>query len=66
VTVRIAQGGKRRILRSKDAAIEEALDQAGRQGLVNDLLTLIGRMNRADDGTMVVPSEYLEAAMVKK
>lgn len=44
----------------------EALDQAGRQGLVNDLLALIGRMNRADDGTMVVPSEYLEVVVVKK
>ena len=26
----------------------------------NDLLALIGRINRAEDGTMVVPSEYLE------
>ena len=44
----------------------EALDETGRQGLGNDLLALIGRMNRADDGTMVVPSEYLEVVMVKK
>jgi ubiquinone/menaquinone biosynthesis C-methylase UbiE len=44
----------------------EALDEAGRQGLRNDLLALIGRMNHADDGTMVVPSEYLEVVMVKK
>jgi ubiquinone/menaquinone biosynthesis C-methylase UbiE len=44
----------------------EALDHAGRQGLANDLLALIGRMNRAEDGTMVVPSEYLEVVIVKK
>ncbi len=44
----------------------EALDETGRQGLENDLLALIGRMNCADDGTMVVPSEYLEIVMVKK
>jgi ubiquinone/menaquinone biosynthesis C-methylase UbiE len=44
----------------------EALDQTGRQGLGNDLLALIGRMNRADDGTRVVPSEYLNVGMVKK
>jgi ubiquinone/menaquinone biosynthesis C-methylase UbiE len=44
----------------------EALDETGRQGLGNELLALIGRMNRADDGTMVVPSEYLEVVMVKK
>ena len=44
----------------------EALDETGRQGLRNDLMALIGRMNRADDGTMVVPSEYLQIVMVKK
>ena len=44
----------------------ELIDEAGRQRLENDLLALIGRMNRADDGTMVVPSEYLEIVMVKK
>jgi ubiquinone/menaquinone biosynthesis C-methylase UbiE len=44
----------------------EALNETGRQGLGNDLLALIGRMNRADDGTMVVPSEYLQVVMVKK
>jgi ubiquinone/menaquinone biosynthesis C-methylase UbiE len=44
----------------------EALDEAGRQGLGKDLLALIGQMNRAEDGTMVVPSEYLEVVIVKK
>ena len=30
------------------------------------MIALIGRMNEADDGTMVVPSEYLEVVIVKK
>jgi ubiquinone/menaquinone biosynthesis C-methylase UbiE len=42
-----------------------ALDAANQQGLRNDLLALIGRLNRAEDGTMVVPSEYLEIVIVK-
>jgi hypothetical protein len=29
------------------------------------MVDLIGRFNRAEDGTMVVPSEYLEAIIVK-
>jgi hypothetical protein len=33
--------------------------------LARDLLALIGRFNRADDGTMVVPSEYLEVVIQK-
>jgi ubiquinone/menaquinone biosynthesis C-methylase UbiE len=44
----------------------EALDQAGQKRLGDDLLQLVGRMNRSGDGTMVVPSEYLEAVLVKK
>ncbi len=43
-----------------------ALDEANQRGLGNDLLTLIGRMNRAEDGTMVVPSEYLEIVITKR
>jgi ubiquinone/menaquinone biosynthesis C-methylase UbiE len=43
----------------------EAVGEGGRQALESDLLELIGRLNRADDGTMVVPSEYLEAIIVK-
>jgi ubiquinone/menaquinone biosynthesis C-methylase UbiE len=42
-----------------------ALDDAGQRGLNDDLLALIGRMNRAEDGTMVVPSEYLEVIITK-
>jgi ubiquinone/menaquinone biosynthesis C-methylase UbiE len=43
-----------------------ALDDAGQQGLKTDLLGLIGRMNRAQDGTMIVPSEYLEVVITKR
>jgi ubiquinone/menaquinone biosynthesis C-methylase UbiE len=43
-----------------------ALDETSQRGLKDDLLALIGRMNRAEDGTMVVPSEYLEVVAVKK
>jgi ubiquinone/menaquinone biosynthesis C-methylase UbiE len=43
-----------------------ALDASNQQGLRNDLLALIGKMNRADDGTVVVPSEYLEVVITKR
>jgi ubiquinone/menaquinone biosynthesis C-methylase UbiE len=43
----------------------EAVGAAGSEALEKDLVELIGGLNRADDGTMVVPSEYLEAVMVK-
>jgi len=37
-----------------------ALD-AGKQAMLeSDLLALVSRFNRSTDGTMVVPSEYLE------
>jgi len=42
-----------------------ALEKDQRQSLVADLQTLIGRLNRAGDGTMVVPGEYLEVVIVK-
>jgi ubiquinone/menaquinone biosynthesis C-methylase UbiE len=42
-----------------------ALDTAGQQGLRHDLLALIGSMNRAEDGTMLLPSEYLEITIAK-
>lgn len=44
----------------------EALDDAGKTALEQDILGLIGELNRADDGTMVVPSEYLEAVITKR
>lgn len=43
-----------------------ALDAANQQALSDDLLALIGRMNRADDGTMIVPSEYLEIVITRR
>jgi ubiquinone/menaquinone biosynthesis C-methylase UbiE len=44
----------------------EAVGEAGREALEADLLDLIARFNRADDGTMVVPNEYLEAVIVTR
>ena len=43
-----------------------ALDTAKQKGLRDDVLALIRRMNKADDGTMVVPSEYLEVVITKR
>jgi ubiquinone/menaquinone biosynthesis C-methylase UbiE len=40
-----------------------ALDEAGRAGLTADLMALVASLNRAGDGTMVVPSEYLEVVI---
>lgn len=42
-----------------------ALPEAGQTGLSADLLALIARFNRATDGTMVVPSDYLEVIVTK-
>jgi SAM-dependent methyltransferase len=42
------------------------LDQPRQTELRNDLHALIVRMNRANDGTMVVPSEYLEVVISKR
>jgi len=43
-----------------------ALDETNQQKLHDDLTALIGSMNRADDGTMVLPSEYLEVVITKR
>ena len=42
----------------------DAVGTAGAPALESDLLALIDRFDRAGDGTMVVPSEYLEAVIV--
>lgn len=42
-----------------------ALPAPGQAALHQDLLDLIGRMNRASDGTMVVDSAYLEVVITK-
>ena len=43
-----------------------ALDAEKRPAFLADLEALIDRNNRAEDGTMVVPGEYLEVVIVKK
>jgi ubiquinone/menaquinone biosynthesis C-methylase UbiE len=43
-----------------------ALDDTGQGGLRGELLALIGRMNRAKDGTMVLPAEYLEVVIARR
>ncbi len=40
-----------------------ALDPAKQADLEADLLALVAEFNRADDGTMIVPSTYLEAVV---
>ena len=42
-----------------------ALDEAGHGALTADLIDLVGTLNRANDGTMVLASEYLEAVIVR-
>lgn len=44
----------------------EALDQRGRAALSHDIIDLIGSFNRAADGTMVVPGEYLEVVVTRR
>ncbi len=44
----------------------DALDDAGQTTLLNDLLDLMGGFNRAQDGTLVVPSEYLEIVVTRR
>lgn len=43
-----------------------ALDETGQAALRRDLMTLLGEFNHADDGTVVVHSEYLEAVISKR
>ncbi len=43
-----------------------ALDAEGRQGLEADILALLAKFNVATDGTLVAPSDYLEAVITKK
>jgi hypothetical protein len=42
-----------------------AIDQDARASLENDLRSLIREFNLADDGTVVIPSEHLEAVITK-
>ncbi len=43
----------------------EALDDSTGDTLSADVLNLIQKFNQTDDGTMVVPSEYLEIVAIK-
>jgi ubiquinone/menaquinone biosynthesis C-methylase UbiE len=81
-SARVVRAEKRELVfryRSPDAYIDywrtyygptlkafEAVGESGRAALESDLRDLIARFNRADDGTMVVPNEYLEAVLVKQ
>jgi len=42
-----------------------ALEPAGQAALQRDLMALIDRFNRSGDGSMVVPSEYLEIVITR-
>jgi SAM-dependent methyltransferase len=42
-----------------------ALDPQGQAALQRDLLMLVAEFNRAKDGTMVVPSDYLEVVVTR-
>jgi len=42
-----------------------ALDPAGQAALRHDIVSLVDGFNRATDGTMVVPSEYLEVVVTR-
>ena len=44
----------------------EAVGEDGAKALQADLLYLIAKYNRATDGTMIVPTEYLETVIVKR
>jgi ubiquinone/menaquinone biosynthesis C-methylase UbiE len=43
-----------------------AIDPGPRQAMEVDLRALLGKFNVAEDGTLVVPSEYLEVVITKK
>lgn len=43
-----------------------ALDDDMRTSMTQDMLDLISRNNAADDGTMVVPSDYLEVVITRR
>ena len=42
------------------------LDSAKQESLASDLNGLLGKFNRATDGTLVAPSEYLEVVITRK
>jgi ubiquinone/menaquinone biosynthesis C-methylase UbiE len=44
----------------------EAIDPAAREALAADIQALLAKFNTARDGTLVVPSEYLEVVVTKR
>jgi ubiquinone/menaquinone biosynthesis C-methylase UbiE len=44
----------------------ETIDAEGRKALEADLYALLDKFNIAQDGTLVIPSEYLEVVIIKK
>lgn len=44
----------------------EALDATSREALAQEIVDLIRRLNRSGDGTMVVPSKYLEVVVTRQ
>ena len=43
-----------------------ALQPAAQAALQDDLMALVARFNRAGDGSMVVPGEYLEVVVTRR
>jgi SAM-dependent methyltransferase len=43
-----------------------ALDETGQESLARDLIAAVERFNRATDGTLLVPAEYLEAVAITR
>jgi hypothetical protein len=43
-----------------------ALDAGRQDTLAADMIALVGQFNRASDGSMAVPSEYLEVVVTKR
>ena len=43
-----------------------ALDESAQAALAKELLELMGRFNRAGDGTLVAPSDYLEVVVTRR
>jgi hypothetical protein len=48
-----------------EAAFDALDDDAKKKALAEDLIAVYGKHNRADDGTLVAPSAYVEVIAVK-
>lgn len=43
----------------------EALDEAGKESLVKGIEALAAQFNRSSNGTLTIPSEYLEGVTIR-